>query len=172
MKFKLLVAATSIALASCLSIPVLAQMQIEQAVIRAMPPGQIVTAAYMLISNHTDQSRTLVSASSELGSHVEMHENTMEAGVMRMRQLEAVEIPSHGSTMFGAQGRHFMIFNLNHDLVEGESHSMVFTYDDGSTQTVEAVVTKILPAHGKAEHDHSTMHKVTPTKAETHSHSE
>lgn len=57
-------------LALSISTSTVAQMYIENAMVRAMPPGQKVTAAYMLIANNTAETRTLVGASSAVTSHI------------------------------------------------------------------------------------------------------
>ncbi len=144
-----------------LSSPVFAQMHIENAVIRTMPPGQSVTAAYMIISNHSDIPRKLVSARSIISSRVEIHHNSVEEGVMKMRQLEALEIPANGQAMLGANANHLMLFDLNQNLVEGESIQLTLGFDDGSSQDIMAVVTRLT---GSSSNDlDDVMHKITPT---------
>lgn len=140
------------------SAPALAQIQIENALIRALPPGQTITAAYMTLRNHSAQNRSLIGASSELGGRIEIHQSAMENGVMKMRPIAAVAVPAHGSAVLGTDGVHLMIFDLREDLVEGESHRLLLHYADGSRQAVAAVVTKISPKHGEDGHDHATMH--------------
>ncbi len=147
-----------------------AQLQIEHATIRAMPPGQKVTAAYMMIANHTQEARTLVGVNSAVTSHIEIHQNLMEEGVMKMRQLEGLIIPAHGTASLEANGNHLMMFNLSKDLLENEHIMLNLEFDDGSKQQVMAIVKRTIGmAHGQTMNHESSMQKITPTKKEIYS---
>lgn len=90
---------------------------------------------------------------------------------MKMRQIDGLDIPSHGSARLEANGKHLMMFNLNKDLAEGEHVMLLLEFDDGSKQEVMVMVTKMVGMnHGDdmAKDMETGMQKVTPTKAEIH----
>ena len=62
--------------------------------IRAVPPGASATAGYFVLGNGGAADRVLGSVSAGDGVRVEIHETTMADGVMRMRRLDSVIIPS------------------------------------------------------------------------------
>ena len=58
---------------------------------RATMPGQPVSGAYMKIQSDADAR--LISASSPAVPQVEVHEMKMDGDVMRMREVQAVDLP-------------------------------------------------------------------------------
>ena len=78
------------------------------------PPGQIVSAAYGIVSNDTDADVTIVAASSPVAGAVELHETVIEDGAATMRRKDAgFTVPAGGSLVFEPGGPHFMLLAVD-----------------------------------------------------------
>lgn len=60
----------------------------ENAYVRAMPPGQMVTGAFMVLQNPSNTLQALVRAESDVAKTVELHEHINDKGVMKMRPVK------------------------------------------------------------------------------------
>ena len=87
-------------------------VMIHDAYARAMPPSAVNSAVFTTLMNHSDATRTLVSASTPAAGKVELHDVIMEGEVMKMRQVESIQIPAHGSTELKPGSLHIMLFDL------------------------------------------------------------
>ena len=101
--------------------------------VRETIPGTNISSAYMTLNNPTDANRRLISVSSSVSERVEIHEHTMEGGMMRMRQRNFVEILAKDSTVFQPSGFHLMIFDLKQSLKAGETIIITLHFDDESS---------------------------------------
>src|SRR5207247_4035876 len=71
----------------------LGQITIGHPYARATAPGQPIGGAYLTLENKGADDR-LMSASAAVSASVELHSMAMEGDVMRMRQVNAVDVPS------------------------------------------------------------------------------
>jgi copper(I)-binding protein len=77
--------------AALLTLPLIAgacsvgQLKIENAYVRATPPDQTNTAAYLEINNRCDKAVELTSVTSPAAGRVELHEVVMVDGIAKMR---------------------------------------------------------------------------------------
>ena len=125
-------------------------LSVEAPYARAVPPGQTTSAVFMRVVNNGDVARTLVGGKSEVAEAVELHEHTMEGGMMRMRRVEGIEVPASGSVTLEPGGLHVMLIGLRRDLNPGDQVDLTLDLDDGSVLQVEAPVREV-PA---MEHRH------------------
>src|SRR5271169_2935870 len=70
------------------------------------------TALYMVVENHTAQSRTIVSVSTDDAASAELHQMTMTKMMMVMTPVSQVSIPAKGKTSFDPNNFHVMLFAL------------------------------------------------------------
>lgn len=78
------------------------------------PPGQIVSAAYGIVSNGTDADVTIVAASSPVAGAVELHETVIEDGAATMRRKDGgFTVPAGESLAFEPGGPHFMLLAVD-----------------------------------------------------------
>lgn len=108
--------------------------------VRLMPPTQPNTGAFMVLENTGKADRALVSAKSDVSKVVELHTHTMVDGMMRMREIERIDIPAGGRTELKPGGLHVMLIGLHKPLQEGQQVDITLVFDDGSQQTVQAAV--------------------------------
>jgi periplasmic copper chaperone A len=78
-----------------------------------------VGAAFLTITNPTDQPDALLGASSPDAGRIELHTNEMKNDIMRMRKLETMPIAPHGTVVFASGGNHLMLFRLKRPLAKG-----------------------------------------------------
>ncbi|WP_299879955.1 copper chaperone PCu(A)C [uncultured Cocleimonas sp.] len=111
--------------------------------IRAMPPGQKVTAMFMNMENSSSALQDLVSVDTTASDHAELHEHKMIDGMMKMGQVEKISVEANGTAALKPGGYHIMLIGLKKDLQPGEMVDIELTFKDGSTKTVKTEVKKI-----------------------------
>lgn len=118
-------------------------VDVVDAYVRAVPPGQPTSGAFMLLKNGGEADHALVQASSPAAQVVELHTHINEGGMMKMRQVERIDVQAGGETPLQPGGYHVMLINLTGPLAPGAMIPITLTYEDGSSETVEAPVRKL-----------------------------
>ena len=103
-------------------------------------PGTNTAVAYMTIVNKADNLITFRNVHSPEFEHAEIHENTLENGISRMRRLDKVIISEGDSAIFKAGGMHIMLVGPAEDMVVGSYVTLQMRHDYGELK----VTTKIL----------------------------
>ena len=111
--------------------------------IRAMPPGQPVTAMFLQLNNASGDSHALVKAESDVSKSVELHEHKMQDGMMKMGQVAQIDLAPNVSTALQPGGYHIMLIGLKNDLAEGQNVDVNLVFQDGSNIKIQAPVKKI-----------------------------
>jgi len=119
------------------------EVTISGAYVRAVPPGQPNSASFMQASNAGSAGHALVGGSSPAAEVVELHTHTMEGGMMRMRQVDKIDIPAGGDVSLQPGGLHVMLIGLKQKLVPGQDIPLTLKFEDGSEVTVQAPVKKL-----------------------------
>lgn len=114
--------------------PTAAGLEITDARVREPVPGRTMTAGYFTARNTTDRAMTLVAVSSPAAGSVEMHVSEQDGDMMRMRQLDSVEIGGGNTVRFEPGGRHLMLFGI--ESLPAEGIDVTFERSDGETTTV------------------------------------
>ena len=120
----------------------------ENPFVRAVPPGQPNSAAFMVLSNSSAVAHQVVSATSPVANTVELHTHTNNNGVMEMRQVPQIDVPAKGRTELKPGGFHIMLLGLKQPLQAGESAEITLTFDDGSSTTFQAPIQVVTPPAG------------------------
>jgi hypothetical protein len=113
------------------------ELTIDDAWIRAAPPGAHMLAGYASLRNTGSADVRLVSAASDRFGLVEVHRTVEVDGVARMREVDVVEIPAGGEVQLAPGGLHLMLMRPQRDTVEGERIVMRLRFDDGKEREVE-----------------------------------
>jgi hypothetical protein len=145
-------AALALALAALLALPTGAPaadsgLLVSDPYVRLMPPGSPNTAAFMSISNRSASDRRLLQAESPVARSVELHTHVDDHGVMRMRQIAAIDIPAGGRAELRSGGQHVMLIGLRQPLRQGERVPLTLRFDDGSSQQLAVPVRRTPAAH-------------------------
>jgi periplasmic copper chaperone A len=85
-------------------------VEIDDARAGATPPGITVAAAYMKIV--AKDGDTLLGAATPIAERVEMHSSIEENGMMKMRQLERIELTPGEPLSLQSGATHFMLIGL------------------------------------------------------------
>lgn len=100
-----------------------------------------MTAAFGTLTNTTDHTVTLVSATSAV-SPMELHEVVADASGATVMQPKAggFVIPAGGSLVLAPGGEHLMFMTLSGPLAPGDDVTFTVASDDGGTWTFSAPV--------------------------------
>lgn len=105
---------------------------------RATPKGASTGAAYLTITNKGDTADRLVSISSALSAKAEVHEMSMNDGVMRMRPVPDGVIIKPGETVtLQPNGYHIMLVGLKAPLKQGDKVVATLVFEKAGSATLE-----------------------------------
>lgn len=132
----------ALALTLVTSLPLFAEenLFIDDAIVRAPIPGVPNTAAFMVITNEGAEPLELTEATCAIAQRVELHTHIHQDGMMKMRQVSAIEIPAHGSSKLKPGGAHIMLFGVDSQLKDGDTVSLELSFSDGHKAQVQAKV--------------------------------
>lgn len=131
---------------------------VSAAWVRLLPPTQPNTAAYMTLRNLTDADLQIVAAESPVARVAELHDHVQDAaGVMRMRQVEAIRIPAHGEVELKPGGLHVMLIDLIEPLEEGQVVPVTLYVEGFQDLQIRAPVQRAEGGTGH-HHGHSRDH--------------
>jgi periplasmic copper chaperone A len=117
-------------------------VEVQKAWARATPGGARTGAVYMTLTAKGGSDR-LVGVASPVAGEAQLHEMSMEGGVMRMRPLPAIELKAGVATVLKPGGMHVMLIGLKHPLARGDSFPLTLRFEKAGEQTVEVHVEKI-----------------------------
>lgn len=108
------------------------------------PPGARTGAVYFrMLINRGRTSDQLVAARASVAGRVELHRMRMDDGVMRMREVESIELPV-GQAVPARHGQsdayHLMLFDLKAPLKDGDRFSVWLRFRDAGEVEVTAWV--------------------------------
>jgi copper(I)-binding protein len=132
-------------------------LQIEEALVRAVPPVSTTTAAFMVLHNPGERDLAVVDASSPAAEVTELHNHVDVDGVMQMRQVPEIAVPAGGSTELAPGGLHLMLIDLVAPLEEGEEVEITLVLESDETLTFSAPVKRI-EVMGGGDHGHGGHH--------------
>ena len=84
-------------------------LRVEQAWIRAAPPGAAMLAGYATLHNDGDAAVLVKPCASAGFEAVSLHETTQVDGISRMRPLPQLEVPAHATVALQPGGLHLML---------------------------------------------------------------
>lgn len=147
--------------AALLSAPAVAQQEAAVALldvwVRALPPGQPNTAAYLTVANHSGVASRVVGASADVADKVEIHTTREIDGYMRMEQLADLPLPPGQSVTLAPGGTHLMLLGLARMPAVGETVRLCLELEPGGEVCTMAQVRKT--AAGEQTHDHHQHHQ-------------
>lgn len=104
---------------------------------RATAPTASVAAGYMRIRNLSDAPDRLMAGETTAAGRLELHEMAMDAGVMRMREIDGgIEIPAGETVSLEPGGLHVMFMALAAPFVEGETIEVTLRFEAAGETTI------------------------------------
>ena len=145
--------------ASVATLPaVAAELDVRDPWVVLAPPGAYATAAFMEWRNDDDQPVHVVGADAPGFETVELHRSFNEDGMHRMVRQDRITVPAGESVALAPGGLHIMLIGPERAPAEGDRIAIELAFDDGSTQTVEAVVRPRAARPAGHSHDHGHHH--------------
>lgn len=128
---------------TCLT-TVAGELSVTNATVRAMPPGQTTTAAYLSVTNGGDKACLLVGGRTAIAGKVEIHQHQHSDGMMKMRPVASLAVEPDETLVFQPGGYHLMLFDLQAPLMPGETHSITLLSENCGEALVTAEVHSLL----------------------------
>lgn len=125
-------------LASCKPASAPPAVSVDGVWARATVPGQSGSAAYFTIRNAGGEDKLLTVSSP--GADASLHSTSMDNGVMRMRPIEALDIPANGTVELKPGGTHVMLMGLKQPLQAGSALELDLKFEKSGERKVMAEV--------------------------------
>ncbi|WP_447590589.1 copper chaperone PCu(A)C [Aquipseudomonas campi] len=116
---------------------------------REMPPSAPTAAAYFVVHNKGDSADRLLSVDTPVASKAELHEHVHQDGLMKMQQVQTVEVPANGEVSFAPMAYHVMLFGLKQQLRDGERFPLTLHFEKAGAVQVDVAVQKDEPTEHK-----------------------
>jgi copper(I)-binding protein len=122
---------------------------------RATPGGAKVGGGYLKVTNHGAEPDTLVSATFDRSERAEIHQMSVQDGVMTMRPVAGgLEIKPGETVELKPGGYHLMFLDLKSPLKEGDKVDATLTFQKAGTVQVFFSVAPIGAGGGEPAHQH------------------
>lgn len=115
-------------------------LDIDDAWVAEAPPVAPVMGGYMKIENETDKLISITSVSCPDFEKVEIHEMSMSGGMMKMRQIEKLDVPANSKVELQPGGYHLMLIKPKQPFKKGDSLIVTLHTADGQSQMVKMEV--------------------------------
>lgn len=112
-------------------------IRVEDAWARETPPGVANGAAYATLTNEGSDDDRLVAVRGPVSERVELHTHLMEGDMMRMRQVESIEVNAGGRAVLEPGGKHLMLIGLKQPLVAGQQFPLILEFEKGGEVTTQ-----------------------------------
>jgi copper(I)-binding protein len=133
-----------------------AGISVEQSWARASTPASKTAAAYMTIINNGGIAVRLVGASTPVAEAAQFHIENADNGVMRMRQVSAIDIKPGARFSFKPGGTHVMLIGVKEPLREGQMLPLTLDFEKAGKVQVDIPIGK---PGAMSPHDMSNMGK-------------
>jgi periplasmic copper chaperone A len=101
-------------------------------------PSADVAAGFMEITNNGKEDDRFVKATATISGNVQIHEMTMDNGVMKMKELkDGLVIPAGGTVTLKPGSFHLMFMDLKEKPVEGTAFEGTLTFEKAGTVDVD-----------------------------------
>jgi len=118
---------------------------------RATAAGQPTGGGFMSFANAGPADK-LLSVSADVSKSVELHEMKMEADVMKMRQVDGIEVAAGKTVELKPGGYHVMFVGLKAPLKAGDKFPAKLKFEKAGE--VDVVFNVEAPGTAAAEHKH------------------
>jgi copper(I)-binding protein len=119
-------------------------VKVEKAWARPTVAGQAGGGGFLTITGGAAADR-LLSASAGVSKVVELHKMEMDGNVMRMRPVDAIDVPAGGTVELKPGGLHVMFMGLNKTLKAGDRFPLTLKFEKAGELKVEMQVSTSAP---------------------------
>ena len=112
-----------------------------------LPPNAPAVAAYFTIENKGETADRLLSVDTPLAGQAQLHEHVHANGLMKMQQVQTVEIAPRTKVSFAPMAYHVMLLDLKDrsKLVAGQQFPVTLHFEKAGDVEVQVVVQKQAP---------------------------
>lgn len=125
---------------------------------RATPGGAKTGAAFFEMTAKGAAGDKLIAAKSDAAERVELHNHIHEDGVMKMRRVDAIDVPAGEMVTLKPGGFHLMLMGLKHPLKAGDELELTLVFEKagevGVKASVEPIGAKAPAGHHGGGHKH------------------
>jgi copper(I)-binding protein len=131
-------------------------LQISQPWTRATPKGAAVAGGYFKVTNTGATADRLLGGSTDVAKRFEVHEMSMDKGVMKMRELkDGLDIPPGATIELKPGSYHIMMQELARPLAKGQRVKASLNFEKAGKGDVEFSVEAIGASAGGSEMKHN-----------------
>jgi periplasmic copper chaperone A len=116
-------------------------VEIKDAWARATPGGAENGAAYLTLVSPTGDRLTGIASSA--AARTQLHAMTNDGGIMKMREVPAIDLPPGEKVTLKPGGLHIMMMGLKHPLQPGQSVPLTLRFEKSGTREVSATIGKV-----------------------------
>ena len=102
-------------------------VEVKDAWVRGTVPAQKVTGAFMEITGKN--AVRLLSVESPLAASAEIHNMSMQSGVMKMSPVEGIDVPAGKTVKLAPGGYHVMLMGLKQQMKAGDLVPLKLTFE-------------------------------------------
>ena len=116
-------------------------------------PGAVKNSAAFMTFDNKGAADKLISVTGTIAKEIQIHSMITEAGVMKMREITALDIPANGKAELKPGGFHVMLIGIPDGLKEGTKFPLKLKFEKAGEVTVQVTAEKP-GAHDHTEHKH------------------
>jgi copper(I)-binding protein len=117
-----------------------ADIEVASPFMRAAPMAGGNGAAFLTIKNHGGDDR-LIGAEAAISKSVELHTHIKDGDVFRMRKVDALPVPMHGTVELKPGGDHVMFMGLIEPVKDGAKVPVTLVFEKAGKVMIEVPVT-------------------------------
>lgn len=122
---------------------------------RATPGGAKIAGGYLKITNNGATAEHFLGATTAIADHAEIHEMSMNGGVMTMRPLaDGIEIKPGESVELKPGSFHLMFMDLKQPLRQGDTLKVTLQFEKAGKLDVDFNINSIGATTGEASSHH------------------
>lgn len=116
--------------------------------------GQPAGGGFVVLHNGANTTDRLLAVQTPAAERVELHHMQMDGDVMRMRQVDAIDLPAGATVRLEPGGLHLMLVGLKAPLKGGSRVPLTLRFEKAGELTVELAIEQpaSMPAHGAHMH--------------------
>jgi periplasmic copper chaperone A len=96
--------------------------------------------AYVTLENTSGTADKLISASAPVADKVELHTHMHDGAIMRMREVQSVEVGPHAKVALKPGGLHIMMIGLKEPLKKGSHFPLTLDFEKAGKMTVDVAI--------------------------------
>ena len=133
------------------------QVAVSKAWVRPTVPGQTVAGAYLQIT--AQETARLIAVRSPYSPSVQIHWMQMDGDMMRMRQVQGLDLPKNTPVNLKPGGYHLMLIKLKKPIHAGDKIPLTLVIEtQGKRELVPVEATARQNTMDETDHVHDHMH--------------